>query len=134
MPLEHHKTEPRRAKLDFIALLLRKDTLAAFLLFVVALLLCIWFDGFEAIATFLGYHETWYADEFVAAFLLAPFSITFVAVRCLAEAHNELQLRKQAEAKLDQMALHDPLTGLPNRRSACLSPLELCHCVFEEGA
>ncbi|MDG2004481.1 MAG: EAL domain-containing protein [Novosphingobium sp.] len=88
------------------------------MLFFVALGLSIWFDGFERIAAVLDSNKAWYADEVVAAMLLSPLSITFVAVRILGEAQRELQLRQAAEAKMNRMALHDPLTGLPNRRNA----------------
>jgi len=108
----------RRAKLDFIALTLRRDTLLVFVLFLVALGLSVWFDGFERIAAFLERNKAWQLDEVVAAMLLSPFSITFVAMRCLGEAQQELKLRQAAEAKMSRMALHDPLTGLPNRRYA----------------
>jgi diguanylate cyclase (GGDEF)-like protein len=108
----------KRVTPDFIALLRRKDIFAAFLLFAVALTLSIWFDGFERIAAFVERYEAWQLDELIVAQLFAPLTITLVAMRILGEAQHELQLRKSAEDKLNRMALHDPLTGLPNRRNA----------------
>jgi len=108
----------RRVRVDFVKLLLRRDTLGAFLLFLAAFAISARIDGFERIAEFLQRYDGWHFDEAVVAFLIAPFSITFVAVRILGEAQQELELRKAAEAKVSRMAMHDPLTGLPNRRYA----------------
>jgi len=108
----------KQVKLDIIALAKRKDTLINWALFFIVFGLSIQFDMFERLTAFVEGYEAWQLDELIPAMLLAPITITIMAMRCLGEAQQELKLREEAEAKLSRMALHDPLTGLPNRRYA----------------
>lgn len=75
-------------------------------------------NGFEEIVIFTEQHEHWQFDEFLTGLLLLPLALGVFAVRRLAETKRELKLRLLAERQANEMALHDPLTGLPNRRKA----------------
>jgi len=50
--------------------------------------------------------------------LLLPIALGVFALRRLWETKAELKLRLLAERQANEMALHDPLTGLPNRLKA----------------
>jgi len=75
-------------------------------------------NGFEQIVIYTEQHEHWQFDEFLTGLLLLPLALGVFAVRRLIEAKQELKLRLLAEKKANEMALHDPLTGLANRRKA----------------
>ena len=75
-------------------------------------------DGFEQVVAFTETHEHWQFDEFLTGLLLLPIALGVFAWRRLSEARSELTLRLLAEKQANEMALHDPLTGLPNRRKA----------------
>ncbi|MEH6662210.1 MAG: GGDEF domain-containing protein, partial [Parasphingorhabdus sp.] len=75
-------------------------------------------DGFEQVVDFAESHEHWEFDEFLTGLLLLPVALGVFALRRLFETKAELKLRLLAEEQAKEMALHDPLTGLPNRRKA----------------
>jgi diguanylate cyclase (GGDEF)-like protein len=56
-------------------------------------------------------------DSVILAFILSSFGITIYAVRRYREAKLAVLERQHAEARATQMAYHDTLTGLPNRRA-----------------
>ncbi len=76
------------------------------------------FDAFEHVVVFVEHHEDWQIDEAITGLLLLPIALGIFAVRRLSEAKKELKLRLFAEKQAEEMALHDPLTGLANRRKA----------------
>lgn len=70
----------------------------------------------EQFVAFAERHENWELDEVIvlAAILLVGF-IGYSA-RQLSQIQAELLKRREAEARATAQALHDPLTGLANRR------------------
>lgn len=74
------------------------------------------FDAFERFGAFSRRHEAWQLDEVASVVALATIAALIFAVRRTLDARRELKGRKEAEAIVLQMAHHDPLTGLANRR------------------
>ncbi|WP_175562570.1 putative bifunctional diguanylate cyclase/phosphodiesterase [Muricoccus roseus] len=74
-------------------------------------------DAFDQLYDFAHRHEDWELDEILAALLIMPFGFAAYAIRRLQDVRREMALRRQAEAEARQLAVHDALTGLPNRRS-----------------
>lgn len=76
-------------------------------------------EVFPHIVRFSEEHEHWEVDEIFTTLMVLPFALVVYATRRLLETHAELARRKAAERMASKMALHDALTGLPNRRKAC---------------
>lgn len=57
------------------------------------------------------------ADSVILAFILAAIGITIYAVRRYRDAQSAIREREAAEQRAHELAFHDPLTGLPNRRA-----------------
>ena len=73
-------------------------------------------DAFEHFAKFSASHESWELDEIaVVAFFLGCTAFILV-VRRAQELSREIKRREGAEERERQLARHDPLTGLANRR------------------
>lgn len=90
-------------------------------LFGTVLIVSIHHEAFTYIANFSKTHERWELDEILTTLMIMPFALVIYAVRRLRETRRELTRRRAAEYAASQMALHDPLTGLPNRRKAELA-------------
>ncbi|MDX6807357.1 EAL domain-containing protein [Terrihabitans sp. PJ23] len=74
------------------------------------------FDFAERLEDFIQDHESWQLDEI---FLLAGFlslATLIFAFRRIQDQRVEIRLRNEAESAARNLALLDPLTGLPNRR------------------
>ena len=95
-----------------------RDFAVIMVIYLIAFVSAVTVEGFEQIAEFTEQHENWQFDEFLTAMLMLPFALGIFAARRLLEAKKELELRLLAEQEAKEMALHDPLTGLPNRRKA----------------
>ena len=98
----------------------RKSRREAVLIFgccVVLLAAFVTFDAFEHIASFSRTHEQWELDEFLMVLVVLPIGMAVFSLRRLREARRQLGLRVDAERSVHTMAMHDPLTGLANRRN-----------------
>ena len=74
------------------------------------------FNLFERFAAFSQVHEGWQLDELLTIVVLFAFAGFVYAFRRSQDLNAELRRREAAEAHIRMMALHDPLTGLANRR------------------
>ncbi|HAE28386.1 MULTISPECIES: putative bifunctional diguanylate cyclase/phosphodiesterase [Hyphomonas] len=82
------------------------------------LLFAIHLEAFEYVVDLSHQHESWELDEIMTTMMLLPIGLVIYAKRRLDEARAELRRRQVAETEASQMALHDTLTGLGNRRKA----------------
>lgn len=73
-------------------------------------------DAFDHLIDFVVQHEEYEFDEIVSAVIIVSLGALVFAARRMAEATRELKLRVRAEEEARALAMHDPLTGLPNRR------------------
>ncbi|APG62055.1 hypothetical protein LPB140_03625 [Sphingorhabdus lutea] len=95
-----------------------RDALIIFGLTAIIIIFSISIEAFERIVEFSQTHESWEIDEFLTAALLLPIALCVFSYRRVAEAMRLLSERVEAEENAKEMALHDALTGLPNRRMA----------------
>ena len=73
-------------------------------------------DAFEHIEQFSTALEIWELDEFFVVMMILPLAMLVFMMRRAKEMREEIDARKTAEAAVERIALHDPLTGLANRR------------------
>ncbi|RAN32044.1 putative bifunctional diguanylate cyclase/phosphodiesterase [Hyphomonas pacifica] len=104
---EKIEASQRRARRDAIII-----TFAAIMLFVVAVVT----EAFEYIVHFSDTHESWEIDEMLVVMMILPLAMLIFMVRRAQEVRQEINARKEAEKATERIALHDPLTGLANRR------------------
>jgi len=71
---------------------------------------------FERLVAFMQAHEAWQLDEYFVTVALSGIGFVALAVRRAADLAREIDQREAAEARATQLARHDPLTGLANRR------------------
>ncbi|MAN46499.1 MAG: EAL domain-containing protein [Alphaproteobacteria bacterium] len=97
----------RRARRDAVIL-----TVSAILLFIAAVVT----EAFEYVVNFSDTHESWEIDEMLVVMMIMPLAMLIFMVRRAQEMRQEINARKEAEKATERIALHDPLTGLANRR------------------
>ncbi|MET3709807.1 diguanylate cyclase (GGDEF)-like protein [Sphingomonas trueperi] len=73
-------------------------------------------DMFERLLAFMEAHEAWQLDELFVTFTLCGIGFIVLAIRRASDLAREIEQREAAEARANQLARHDPLTGLANRR------------------
>ncbi|WP_225776313.1 putative bifunctional diguanylate cyclase/phosphodiesterase [Pseudomonas sp. Marseille-Q5115] len=96
-----------RAWLDFSLIVL---------LGVYVLWLGIHLDLFEVLTQFSARHERWQADELFLGFVVIGWCGFAFGIRRMHELRKEIHIRHLAEEAAVNMATHDTLTQLPNRR------------------
>ena len=94
----------------------RRDLMVLSFAAVIAYFYALNLDLFERFIHILDTHEEWEADEILMAFLIASAGALTFAGRRMVEAVHELKKRIALEDEAKALALHDALTGLPNRR------------------
>ncbi|QWC56946.1 EAL domain-containing protein [Erythrobacter sp. 3-20A1M] len=94
-----------------------RDALIIFGVFTGLLAFFISVQAFEHVVNFSDGHESWELDEILTAIMVLPVAMAIFSLRRLREVHAELEGRIEAEEQAQAMAMHDPLTGLPNRRN-----------------
>ena len=95
-----------------------RDGIVIFGIAIALLAIFIAIEAFEYVVEFSDTHESWELDEILTVLMVLPIAGGIFGWRRLKEARAELIRRVAAEEKAQAMALHDPLTGLPNRRHA----------------
>lgn len=83
---------------------------------VAALTAAVMADAFDEVHGFAHGHEALQIDGLLTALIIAPFGLSIYAIRRLREVRREAELRRIAQAEARTLAVHDALTGLPNRR------------------
>tara|TARA_Y100000815_G_scaffold255501_1_gene262419 strand:+ start:586 stop:2163 length:1578 start_codon:yes stop_codon:yes gene_type:complete len=73
-------------------------------------------DAFDKFSVLVHRHEAWELDEIFIFLMLLSLSGLIFAVRRTIDARREIARREAAEARAMELARHDPLTGLANRR------------------
>lgn len=73
-------------------------------------------DLYEALIRFSNQHESWQADEFFLGFVVMGWCGFAFGIRRVYELRKEIVDRRLAEKAAIDMATHDTLTRLPNRR------------------
>lgn len=94
----------------------RRDLVILGSLGVVAYAGAVMFEAFETFSHFLARYEADEFGEIASAFVIASVGAFIFAGRRMFEGMRELKLRMKAEDEAKALAMHDPLTGLPNRR------------------
>lgn len=61
-------------------------------------------------------HEEWQLDEIVTLLVVGFGGLCAQSIRQAGKLRQEIRLRRSAEEEAERLALHDVLTGLPNRR------------------
>ena len=98
------------------------------------LLIAIHMEAFDYVMKLSHAHENWELDEIMTTMMLLPIGLVIYAKRRLDETRQELKRRRAAELEASQMALHDPLTGLANRRKAQIEISRALEQAAEEPA
>lgn len=71
---------------------------------------------FETIHEFTRRHESWELDEILSLAFILPFVLPVMMYRYSTRLRAALAAKEKAEMRARHFALHDHLTGLPNRR------------------
>lgn len=74
------------------------------------------FDIPHKIFHFTAYHDHWRMDDFIFVSLVLSVSLTIYGLRRYQDISREIKARRSAELEARNLARHDSLTGLPNRR------------------
>jgi diguanylate cyclase (GGDEF)-like protein len=77
----------------------------------------IWFDLFAKLYQFTTMYNSWELDELFMLSLVLSVGMIIFGYRRIQDLNREIVARRMAENAADNLARHDPLTGLPNRRS-----------------
>ncbi|MDR6636360.1 diguanylate cyclase (GGDEF)-like protein [Phyllobacterium sp. 1468] len=83
---------------------------------VIVWIVALQFDVWDRLTEFLEGHEAWQLDELILGVLCVGFCGFAYSVRRLIELRSEVRRRRTAEDNASWIAMHDPLTRLPNRR------------------
>lgn len=76
----------------------------------------LYYNLFEEIADFVSRHEEWQLDEIINILLFGGVTAMALCARRNVQLKREVERREHAERQAQQLARHDPLTGLGNRR------------------
>ena len=83
-------------------------------------------NGFEKFVDFVEEYKQYRLGEIIFSLLLSGIGGFYYAVRSAVVLGREIRRREDAESAALQLARHDPLTGLPNRR---MLGSELASCI-----
>lgn len=84
-----------------------------------AIILMLWLDAyldaFELVFTWIKAHEDDEIDEIFTLLILTSLAVGAFGFRRIGELREQVAQRRESEMLMRHMALHDVLTGLPNR-------------------
>ena len=112
-----------------------RDALIIFCTALAAYIFSIFFDPFEALLAFARAHEDLQLDELFWVLIVLCIGGLIYSIRRVRELSVAVKARRVAETEAQRLALHDPLTGLPNRRFFAKKLQEvLDHCTSDRRA
>jgi diguanylate cyclase (GGDEF)-like protein len=76
----------------------------------------LWINAFDELYEFTRSHEDWQLDELIVLALVVGIASGLFGLRRVLDLRAEVARREAAEATANNLARHDTLTGLPNRR------------------
>ena len=79
-------------------------------------LLAVWYDSLDKFLAFTNEPQSDAIDWLVILFVFLGVAAKIYSVRLTIDLRSEVVARRKAQAEAHQMARHDVLTGLPNRR------------------
>lgn len=91
------------------------DALLLGIFVIVTLAFAISFDALEMLIEWSEDHEEYEVDEIFSLMILSSIALAAFSIRRMRELRREMVLRDEAETNLRHVAMHDALTGLPNR-------------------
>ncbi len=93
----------------------RTDFIVIGVLSVLVTLIAIRLDGMEALMAFAAQYEDYEIDEIFTLLIVMSAAFGVFSWRRVMDLRDQIARRNKAEAKMRHLAMHDPLTGLPNR-------------------
>jgi diguanylate cyclase (GGDEF)-like protein len=93
-----------------------REAVFVFFAFCLAFALIESFDLPPRIFEFTVAHKQFEIDDIIVASFIGMIALAIYAMRRVRELRGEIKARREAEKAAQQLARHDPLTGLPNRR------------------
>jgi diguanylate cyclase (GGDEF)-like protein len=112
----------------------RNDLIALAAFAAIAYIVSVQFNLFETLTAFLRANESHQADEILTAVLILSIGAIVFAGRRLNESVRDLERRVALEEKARSAAMHDALTGLPNRRKLNVALAEALTVAATGGA
>jgi diguanylate cyclase (GGDEF)-like protein len=112
----------------------RRDTRDALVLLVIGMVTFFLADRYDLPPRLLQFgldHADWEMDDLIFVFFMLSTALMVYGFRRYQDLSQEIEARSAAELEARNLARHDPLTGLPNRR---FFEEKLEECLREAGA
>jgi diguanylate cyclase (GGDEF)-like protein len=95
---------------------IRFDVILTCVVLTAGYILAVRFEAMDRLVDFMEDHESWELDEAVFQILVLAVMLSYFVMRRLSELASAVVAKSAAEHEAQNLARHDPLTGLPNRR------------------
>ena len=93
-----------------------RDAIVIGLIGVPVYLGAVWYDALDRFLELTNQPQSDATDWLVILIVCLGIAAKIYSIRRVVDLHREVALRRKAEAEAHQLARHDVLTGLPNRR------------------